>query len=79
MGTPLIRAMKLPIPVLVDRDRTVYRAYGLDKRLMVQQSATFIVERGGTLRYARASFNPWASFEPREVREVLAQLTSSSR
>jgi peroxiredoxin len=74
MGTPLIRAMKLPIPVLVDRDRAVYRAYGLDKRFMVQQSATVIIDRDGLVRYTRHSFNPWASFEPSEIRDVLLQL-----
>jgi len=76
MGTPLIRTMKLPIPVLVDRDREVYRAYGLDKRFMIQQSATFIIDRGGVVRYSRAAFNPTASFALREVREVLAQLAA---
>jgi len=68
--------MKLPIPVLVDRDREVYRAYGLDKRFMIQQSATFIIDRGGVVRYSRAAFNPTASFALREVREVLAQLAA---
>lgn len=71
MGTPLVRMMRLPIPVLVDRERTVYRAYGLERSLMIQKSATFVIDHRRIVRYARASFNPYASFEPREVREVL--------
>jgi peroxiredoxin len=71
MGTPLIRAMKLGIPVLVDRERVVYRAYGLERSFMIQQSATVIIDRFGIVRYTRASFNPFASYEPREIREVL--------
>lgn len=74
MGTPLIRMMKLPIPVLVDRDRSVYRAYGLDKRLLVQESATVIIDRDGVVRYTRASFSPWASFELHEIIDVLEGL-----
>jgi peroxiredoxin len=74
MGTPLVRMMKLPVPVLVDSDRSVYRAYGLERSLMVQKSATFVIDHRGVVRYARASFNPLASFEPREVREVLEGL-----
>lgn len=71
MGTPLIRAMKLGIPVLVDRERAVYQAYGLERSFMIQQSATVIIDRFGIVRYTRASFNPFASYEPREIREVL--------
>lgn len=66
--------MKLPVPVLVDRDRAIYRAYGLEKRFMVQQSATIIIDRDGVVRYTRAAFNPWASFDFAEIRALIAKL-----
>lgn len=78
MGTPLIRAMKLPIPVLVDSDRAVYRAYGLEKRFMVQQSATVIIDRDGVVRYTLAAFNPFASFDFPEILAVVEKLDRSS-
>lgn len=78
MGTPLIRAMKLPIPVLVDRDRAVYHAYGLEKRFLVQESATVIIDRAGVVRYTRAAFNPLASFDFREILGVIEQLDRTS-
>lgn len=78
MGSPLIRAMKLPVPVLVDRDRDVYRAYGLEKRVLVQQSATVIIDRDGIVRYTRAAFSPWASFDWREIIAVVEKLDRPS-
>lgn len=74
IGTPLIRMIKLPVPVLVDRDRVAYRAYGLERSFMIQKSATFVIDHQGVIRYSRASFNPNASFEPRELREALEGL-----
>lgn len=78
LGTPLIRAMKLPVPVLVDADRAVYRAYGLEKRFLIQQSATVIIDRDGVVRYARAAFNPSASFDLPETLAVIETLDRAS-
>lgn len=59
MGVPLLRAMKLPIPVLIDRGRVTYRAWGLGVALgLIQKAATFLVDRDGVVQWCRASYNP---------------------
>lgn len=64
MGTGVVRAMSLPIPVLVDRERASYRAYGLVRALhLLQESATFLVDRDGIVRHATRSLNPHASMD----------------
>jgi peroxiredoxin len=75
LGTPLMRAMKLTIPVLVDRDKSIYRLYGLESSVGIQQSATFVIDRDGIIRWRKASFNPGASFRRDEVRAVVEALT----
>lgn len=76
LGTPLMRAMKLPIPVLVDRDKSVYQRYGLESALGIQKSATFVIDRTGIIRWRRASFNPAASFDRADVRAALQALAT---
>jgi peroxiredoxin len=64
--------LKLPFPVLVNPDRTVYRRYGLDKVLIaLQRSGTFLIDKQGIVRYIHQVTNPQASLEKEELlREV---------
>jgi len=63
---------KLPFPVLADKERSVYARYGLDKvLLMVQRSASFLVNKQGVVRYVRRASSPSASLDQAEfMREV---------
>jgi hypothetical protein len=64
MGVPLLRAMKLSIPVLVVRERDAYRAWGLGVALgLIQKAATFLVDRRGVVQWRRASYNPGAAVD----------------
>jgi peroxiredoxin len=72
LGTPIVRAMKLGIPALVDKPGDVYRSFGLDRALgLLQKSATFLLDEQGVVRDARASFNPQQSFDLDAVLRVL--------
>lgn len=73
-----MRAMKLRIPVLVDRDKSVYHTYGLESSLGIQKSATFVIDRTGVIRWRRASFNPAAAFDRDAVRSALQALGPTS-
>ncbi len=63
---------QLPFPVLADKDRSVYALYGLDKvLLLVQRSASFLIDRQGIVRYVRRASSPSASLDQAELmREV---------
>jgi peroxiredoxin len=75
LGTPIVRAMKLPMPVLVDKDKSAYRRYGLETALgVIQKSATFIIDRHRIVRWRRASFNPYEVVDRGEVDRVLRSL-----
>ncbi|HEX4935336.1 MAG TPA: redoxin domain-containing protein [Gemmatimonadaceae bacterium] len=64
IGTGLVRSLGLPYPVLVDRERTTYAAYGLSKALLIlQESATFLVDREGVVRHATRALNPRESMD----------------
>lgn len=52
-------ALKLPFPVLADPERAVYRQFNLEKALVViQRTASVIVDQAGTIRYIRRATNP---------------------
>lgn len=62
VGTGLVRSMALPYPALVDRERATYKAYGLSRAMfIIQESATFLVDRDGIVRHALRSANPQQS------------------
>jgi peroxiredoxin len=48
-----------PFPVLADPGRAVYRQFGLEKvYLVIQRTASLVVDRGGVIRYMRRATNP---------------------
>ena len=46
-ATGLVKALKLPFPVLADPDRAVYNRFGLDKTFFIQRSATVLIDKRG--------------------------------
>jgi len=63
--------LKAPFPVLADPERTVYRAYDLDRvAFVIQRTASVIVDRKGRIRYIKRATNPMEWL--RESRELLA-------
>lgn len=78
VGTGLVRAMSLPFPVLVDRERAAYRAYGLTRALhLFQESATFLVDRDGVVRHAVHAHNPSASMDWNGLLAALRNLAAA--
>ena len=78
VGTGLVRSMALPYPALVDRDRSTYKAYGLARALfIIQESATFLVDRDGIVRHALRSVNPQGSMDWEALRRDLAALAGA--
>ena len=53
-------ALHLPFPVLADPERLVYHRYGLEKSLvLIQRTASIIVDQSGTIRYFKSATNPF--------------------
>jgi peroxiredoxin len=64
--------LHLPFPVLADPDRAVYQRYGLEKViLVVQRTASVIIDQEGIIRYLKTATNPmtWLA----ESQELLDQ------
>ena len=69
------KMLKLPFPVLADPDRAVYRRYGLDKVLLIiQRTATILVDKQGMVRYLHRATNPQAALEMEELRREIENL-----
>ena len=64
---------KVPFPVLADPDRVVYQVYGLGKALGIQQSGTFLIDAGGTLRYANRATVPLGALKEPALLAAITQ------
>ncbi len=66
--------LKLPFPVLADPDRRVYHEYGLEKVMLMQRTASFVLDRQGIIRYVHIAWNPltWLKESPELVAAVSA-------
>jgi peroxiredoxin len=65
-----------PFPVLSDPERAVYHRFGLDKAMLViQRTASVVVDRQGTVRYIKRATNPntWLQ-ESQELLQVVQGL-----
>ncbi len=71
---------KLPFPVLADPDRRVYHLYGLEKVMLMQRTASIIIDRQGIIRYLKVVWNPltWLK-ESRELLQDVKSLTEVSK
>lgn len=70
--------LHLPFPVLADPERAIYQRYGLDKAfLVVQRTASVIVDQEGIVRYLETAINPmtWLA----ESRKLLDQAQKLSK
>ena len=64
--------LHLPFPVLADPERAVYQRYGLEKVfLILQRTASVIVDKEGTIRNIKTASNPMTWLV--ESRELLNQ------
>jgi peroxiredoxin len=72
------KILHLPFSVLADPERAVYQRYGLEKVfLVVQRTASVIVDREGMIRYLKAAINPMTWLV--ESRELLNQAQKLSK
>jgi peroxiredoxin len=71
-----VEAPHLPFPVLADPDRQVYHQDGLEKALvLVQRTASIIVDQTGTIRYFKSAANPFTWLqENRELSQAVHHL-----
>jgi methyl-accepting chemotaxis protein len=69
-------ARGIPFPLLTDPQRAVYRAYGIESRLLSlgQRPALFAIDRNGVVRYAFLGTQQW---QLGDVDDALAALASS--
>ena len=62
------RLLSSPHTILYDPDRTVYRSWGLEKRMsLIQMSGTFVIDPEGIIAYAHAVLNPFDAFRKRAI------------
>src|SRR5262249_895463 len=60
-------ALGAPFPVLADPGHGVYHRYGLDKVLLVmQRTASVVVDRSGRIRYLKRATNPMTWLQERQ-------------
>jgi peroxiredoxin Q/BCP len=69
--------LKLPFPVLSDPQREVYRDYELGKFILVQRTASIVVDREGRVQYFKRAINSmtWLQ-ESRELMNVLESMNN---
>lgn len=75
-GAERVTAMlKVPFPVLVDTDRSVYQQYNLSKVLIaIQRSGTFLIDKQGIMRYIHQVTNPSTSLNKSELLQEIRKL-----
>jgi peroxiredoxin len=70
------RWLKSPYPVLHDPDRSVYRAFGLERVLgIIQQSGTVVVGADGKILLSCGGANPVNALSPEAVLTALEATT----
>ena len=69
-------ALHAPFPILADPTLAVYHLFGLEKSFLVmQRTASVVVDRTGMIRYIRRATNPitWLQ-ESRELLQTVQRL-----
>lgn len=72
-------SLHVPFPILADPEEVVYHRFGLHKALLlIQRTASVVVDRNGTIRYLKRATNPgtWLQ-ESQELLQVVRQLGSA--
>ena len=67
MAQRYAEVLHLPFAVLADPQREVYHRYGLNKVLLLQRSASLIVDREGRIRYLKRTINSLTWLEESQV------------
>jgi peroxiredoxin Q/BCP len=67
----------LNVPLLADVDRVVARLYGVDRRLLGTQRATFIVDEAGILRFKKLHTLGLDFLSVDQIREALTGLSAA--
>lgn len=63
---------QLPFPVAADPERSVYRAYNLEKTLgFLQWNGAILIDQQGKIIYRKVSQRPGGSFDQRELEALL--------
>jgi peroxiredoxin len=58
-ATRYAASLNLPFPVLADAAHDVYHRFDLERAyLVIQRTASVVVDRGGTIRYLKRATNP---------------------
>lgn len=69
-------ALRAPFPILADPEQEVYHRFGLERAyVIIQRTASVVVDRIGTIRYIKRATNPttWLQ-ESRELVQVVQGL-----
>jgi peroxiredoxin len=69
-------SLHVPFPILADPTEVVYHRFGLHKALLlIQRTASVIVDRNGAIRYLKRATNPgtWLQ-ESQELVQVIREL-----
>lgn len=69
-------SLRVPFPILADPTQAVYHRFGLDKAyLLIQRTASVVVDRNGRIQYLRRATNPqtWLQ-ESQELLQVVRGL-----
>jgi peroxiredoxin len=71
-------AREIPFPLLADPQFEVYRAYGVESRLLslAQRPALYAIDRDGVVRYAFLGTQQW---QLGDVDEALAALATAAQ
>jgi peroxiredoxin len=72
-------SLHVPFPILADPTEGVYHRFGLHKALLlIQRTASVVVDRNGIIRYLKRATNPgtWLQ-ESQELLQVVQQLGTS--
>jgi peroxiredoxin len=84
LGAPLERAtryatsLNVPFPVLADPEHEVYHRFDLERAyLVIQRTASVVVDRDGRIRYLKRATNPqtWLK-ESQELLQVVQGLSN---
>jgi peroxiredoxin len=69
----------VPFPVLADPSREVYHRFGLEKAyLLLQRTASVVIDRSGRIRYMKRVANPMAWLqENQELVDVVKGLANA--
>ncbi|GGJ43589.1 peroxiredoxin family protein [Deinococcus roseus] len=71
-ATTVAQRFQFPFPIAADPERSVYRAYSLEKTLgFLQWNGTILIDQSGKIIYRKVSQRPGGSFDQAELEALL--------